>query len=425
MKVLIFTPTIKASAIGRMASLVTKALIAEQHEVVIVRTECEAMLASPSHDFGAEIIAWSDGARVLEEADKCDALIYQIGNSYEYHEGCVRWLDRLPGIVCLHDFYLVHLFHGWARTNREKADSILRESYGEEVARRFFNFNNGETLIEDTKDCAPMTEWIASQAVGVVTHSHWGVPRVAASCPGPVRVVPLAYDAPIVLHGAVPNSYGRMRLLTIGHINPNKRVANVIRAIAASTVLRQNVVYRLVGLITAESVLELSTLANALRVNLLISGHTDDSGLAHAIGEADVISCLRWPSLEAASASAIEAMLYGKPTIVTDSGFYSEIPDDCVEKISHQAEVKNICAVLERLYAEPDARNAMGARAQRWASATYTATEYARKLIDMSAECCKEQPVMAANAYFLRVLKKWGATEDLLCTEEVKKLLRN
>jgi len=287
--------------------------------------------------------------------------------------------------------------------------------------KAFFKFTSNQEFIEGTRDQAPLTEWIVSQALGVITHSRWGTPRIVRSCPGSVQVVPLAYDAPgesKVTQAYEPNKFGRMKLLTVGHVNRNKRVADVIRAIASSPLLRQNVVYRLVGVVDPEMVIELSTLANSLRVNLMISGAVDDSELAVAVGEADVVSCLRWPSLEAASASAIEAMLYGKATIVTDTGFYSEIPDDCVEKISHENGMADLRAVLERLYSTPSKRAALGERAREWASVTYSAENYAKHLVEISIACQKDRPLVNAKGYFLQIMKRWGASDELLRTNE-------
>lgn len=85
--------------------------------------------------------------------------------------------------------------------------------------------------------------------------------------------------------------------------------------------------YRLIGAVEPEVMSSLSALAARLGVNLVISGEVDDNELERAFTESDVISCLRWPALEAASASAIEVlMLYGKAVIVTDTGFYADIP---------------------------------------------------------------------------------------------------
>jgi len=105
---------------------------------VIVRTECSALLDRPSHDFNSRMISWSDEKQVLEATAECDVLVYQVGDNYDYHEGCVTWLARLPGVVCLHDFFVGHMFYAWAQKNIEKADSVLKHLYGDDMAKSFF-----------------------------------------------------------------------------------------------------------------------------------------------------------------------------------------------------------------------------------------------------------------------------------------------
>jgi glycosyltransferase involved in cell wall biosynthesis len=417
MKFLMFTPMLVESAIGRMSRLVAHALIAHGHEVVVVRAECERLLTRPAHAFETDFVLWMDEARVCQSVSECDAVIYHIGDNFEFHEGCLAWLSRVPGVVCIHDFFLGHLFQGWANTNRQEADAILTQWYGPDITERFFEFPDGQAFIDATKDAAPLTEWIASQATGIVTHSHWGVPPLRRACAGPIRVVPLAYDAPKAVAGSqayVPNEYGRMKLLTIGHVNANKRASSVIRAIAGSEVLRRNLVYRLVGPIEPDTLLDLSALANSLRVNLMISGKVDDAALASALVEADAICCLRWPSLEAASASTVEAMLYGKATIVTDTGFYSEIPSDCVIKISQENELEDLRAALEHLYTTPHDRAAMADRGQRWAERSFQPARYARELVDIALASQHLRPVVSTRNYFLRMMKDWGSSGALL-----------
>ena len=427
MKILIFTPVIKASAIGRMVCLVTHELAALGHHVVIVRTESKALrdLASEGdvRDFHCELVCWDDEHAVQAAAESADFVVYQIGDNHPFHEGCLKWLERLPGLVCLHDFYLGHLFHHWALDNMTAADAILRQCYGDEVANQFFKFPNNAAFIEGTREASPMTEWIASYSLGVITHSQWGTARVERACRGPVRVVSLAYDAPGSEQAKAVETarYGsRLNLLTIGYINRNKRVDQVIRAIASSPVLRENVVYRLVGRIESAMVLELSRLANSLRVNLLISGEVDDENLVDAFAAADVMSCLRWPSLEGSSASAVESMLYRKAMLVTNTGCYAEIPDECVLKIDHSNEVKNIRIALERLYGDSGLREELASRAGVWARKTFSAARYAQQLVEMGGQSYKARPLAHAAQYFESVLRAWKATESLLASERAK-----
>lgn len=211
MKLMLVTPVIKTSAIGRMAALVTQKLRSQGHEVIIIRSEHERFFNQPIHNFGVEPISWYDSAQIANLAHSVDQIIYQIGDNFDFHQGCIPWLAKLSGIVCLHDFYLGNLFYLWGQANRLEASSILKAWYGPDAAKQFFSYKTAETLIEGTREKYPMTEWICSMAEGVITHSNWGIDRVLSACSGPVQVVPLAYDAP----GAIKNSlHGKLTMAT-------------------------------------------------------------------------------------------------------------------------------------------------------------------------------------------------------------------
>ena len=220
-----------------------------------------------------------------------------------------------------------------------------------------------------------MTEWICAMARGVIIHSGFGVDRVLASCPGPVYQVPLPFECPPLPAGrpeARPAGEDRFRVLTVGHVNPNKRAESVIRAIGSSETLRETTVYRLVGKVTPARRVHLADLAEASGVMLEISGEVDDAGLEDAFAEADVACCMRWPSLEGASASTIEAMLRGKPSIVTNTAFYSELPDACVIKIDPENEIAACRTALEKLHGDHAERRRLGEAARAWAGQVFS-----------------------------------------------------
>ena len=244
MKFLFFTPVASSSAIGRVTQLVGRELMASGHTVTIVRTEDYALLGTPPHQFGTKIMRWDDTDGVFRVARDADAIVYQIGDNFSFHRGCLEWLPSLPGIVCLHDYFLGDLFRGWAGARWTVAQAILQSCYGEEVAASYFTYDNPADYIEGTREKAPMTEWVTAMATGVITHSSWDIQRVLRSCPGPVEVIPLAYDKPKASPATgtgsasvpVDSSAARdaMLVLTIGHINANKRVDSVLRAIGTS-----------------------------------------------------------------------------------------------------------------------------------------------------------------------------------------------
>lgn len=419
MKLVMFTPAVKTSAIGRMTRLVVRQLLSSQHEVVVVRTESQHVSATELHDFGCTVLPWEDDSQITREIESADCCVYQIGNSYEFHEGAIAWLAKAPGIVCLHDFFLGHLFFGWSQGRREEANRVLTQWYGTTIAEEYFQIHDGSVFISKTRNEAPLTEWISSMATCVITHSNWGCDRVLAACPGPVFVTPLAYDAPGANDSELPATNSKLNILTIGHVNPNKRVESCILAIASSPSLRANVRYRLVGAILPETEKRLSELAIDNGVELIISNEVNDATLSMAIREADVISCLRWPSLEAASASAIEAMLYGKATIVTDTGFYGELPDELVLKISVENEVEDLKKIFLSLHSDQTSANVLGKQAQVWAQATFTAQNYARKLEQAVPAALRANVLLSAVEHFSSIIEKWSGNPELLSTPDM------
>lgn len=414
MKIVMFAPGLKASAIGRVAGLAIRELALAGHDVTFVRSEETKLLELVPREFGVPVLAWTDSNVVEEACQGADVVIHHIGDNYSYHQGSLEWLLKYPSMVCLHDYFLGHLFCGWAQSRREEAERILAAWYGSDAASGYFGCVGKPDFIDATRAIMPMTEWLCAMATAVLTHSSWGIDRVLCSCAGPVRCVPLPYemvDQPDFRTGNRPSSTRFLNVLTVGHVNANKRAASVIRAIGSSEKLRDRCVYRLAGHIDAPMADELSRLARGQRVHLVISGEVDDAALVRALDEASVVSCLRWPSLEAASASAIEAMLHGKPTIVTNTGFYQELPGDYVIKIDATDELPQLRRALEHLLDDEGARIALGARAREWAAATFSAAAYAHALVETATWMSAAWPIIDAANAAVRTMASWNGLQ--------------
>jgi glycosyltransferase involved in cell wall biosynthesis len=427
MKIVMFSPAHKLSAIGGVACEVTRALLSNGHRVTVIRTEEKALHDKPTHDFSANLIPWDDYEQIIALSSQADACVYLIGDNYGLHRGCLEWLPRLPGIVCLHDKFLGNLFRTWALHHLRQADEILRSWYGDRVAKGYFEWPNSQASLLKAANLAPMTEWICAMACGVVTHSTNGIHRILGSCPGPVHVIPLSLTKKIdstIEPKRIDSADGKFHLLTVGYVNPNKRVPIVIQAIGNSALLRERTIYRLVGKIEQRIARQLSELAKNLSVNLMISGEIDDMALDLALKEADAISCLRWPALETGSGSCVEALLYGKPCMVTDTGFYHEIPDCYVKKIDPLKEIESIQKTLEELCENGELRYALGTKAQRWARSTYTPENYAQELIGIILSSNKAKPFISAVTFFTDIMNGWGASENLINLDDTIAPLR-
>ncbi len=419
MRFLIFSPVVRTSAIGRMAALVVRQLSEQGHEVSVVRTETSGHFGADAHDFGVIPIDWGQQSEITARAKECDAVVYQIGDNFDFHRGCLEWLPVLPGVVCLHDYFLGHLFWGWADLHgRERAQRVLSTWYGSDIAMDFFNTPSSTKFIESSRIAAPMTEWISAMASGVITHSGWDIARVLKSCSGPVEIVPLPYDKPSNFTTyaqpieANPVDGTALNVLTIGHVNANKRAESVICAIGSSAFLRARLCYRIVGKIEPLMATHLHQLARDKNVSIVITGEVDQATLAKEIFSADVMCCLRLPVLEAASASTIEAMLMGKATLVMNDGFYRELPDSCVFKISPESEEEDIRETLTKLATQPSLRVEIGNNAAIYAEKTFSAKRYAIRLAEICTSVAIMSPAVKATFYFASLIESWGGTRD-------------
>lgn len=408
MKLVMFTPVSRRSAIARVASLAIHELRAQGHAVTVVAADsAEPLEARP--DLGPDILSWTDDGNVHRACIESDVAVYQIGDHLEFHRGCLRWLQMQRGIVCLHDLFLGDLFVNWCASSGFPPETVVETWYGPDVAATYRARSHAPDFAESTMRDAPMVEWMCSKALAVLTHSSWGIDRVLASTPGPVAIAPLPYQPSFTLDSAGLHAPARRwRILTVGHVNANKRVDVVIKAIAARAHLRDRTTYDVVGPIEPSRARELADLALVTGVRLNLVGSVGERALRDSYLRADVVVALRNPALEAASASVVEAMWLGKPIVVSDSGSYAELPSDCVHKVDPDNEIDGTAHALEVLLGQREVANALGQHAAAHARSAHAAAGYAATLIDLARAALPLASPIEAIDSVVRTYASWG-----------------
>jgi len=300
-----------------------------------------------------------------------DAVLYHIGNGpahiYAYHA-----LLRQPGLVVLHDVALTHLVaeitHGRGRTDLLFRE--LREQHGDEAAeelRRYVYLHEpAPWLVEPLRH--PLNRRVLAAARAVLVHSRFAAEQVRAARPGlPVEV--LEMHAPPPVAGATRADGPALVLCTAGYLTPAKRLESVLHALAR---LRGKVpfAYHVVGELApgyriAGLVRDLG-LEEQVRLHGRVPGPTLDAFLSAA----DVCINLRHPTSGETSAMVLRVLAAGTPVVVSDEGWFSELPDDAVVKVaSGPGEVEALAGAIESLAREPERRRALGAGARRYAQA--------------------------------------------------------
>jgi len=382
------------------------------HAVTIVRSESKDLLDGSSALPASEVLRWDEVCYAPDFWGRFDAVVYNIGDNYPFHAGAIELVQRFPGLVIFHDYFLLDLFRKWcvASDNLALGDRILDDLYGEGTARRLHAIDGGPDFWEYATEHFPMTEWMARFGHGSVAHSSFYADRVKRYCGGPVALISPAYEALSVFQPlAERDERSSVEVLTVGHVNQNKRVESVIRAIGASDVLRDRCRYHVVGLVTDQERERLRAVAQAVSFhNLEITGEVSNEILRAQIEAADMICCLRWPVFEGSSATAGEGMLSGRPIIVTDAGFYHELPDDLVFKVDPTSELSSLTSQLTRLTLDPALRATVGARAAAWAKTEFSVHTYVARLVPFLEEVARLRPTLRVAAHFGQIFSDLG-----------------
>jgi glycosyltransferase involved in cell wall biosynthesis len=325
-----------------------------------------AALLLPALRVRAEVVTVKRGAKKPPRgADLC---VYHIGNNPDAHAWIVEALRRTPGVVVLHDFVLHHLVAGLTIGRRDGhgyLDAMEREGG---VVGRLLGHAVLDKRIPPLWENRPEDFHLAGEvldlATGVIVHSRYVKSRArAAGYEGPIWIVPHpAFPVPDL----APADVGGAPLFgTFGNINASKRVPQLLEAFAR--VRRQHEASGLLLVGATSPGFDLDRRLQRLGLDgagLEREGYVDERRLWELMIAADVHVNLRSPTMGETSGTAIRALSLGRPLIVSDVGWFSELPDDVALKIPvDEREIETLVAALELLATRPDVRSAMGAAA--------------------------------------------------------------
>lgn len=316
----------------------------------------------PVHD----VVAHPD---VLATLGRFDACVYHLGNNPHYHLDIYSALLRTPGVVVIHDTVLYYLVAGQGRGGLLKELCLQHGTAGLAMLGEIIADSvDGDILRYRHPERHPLIARTLRQATGVIVHSRWAENLVRdAGYRGPVSVVPhLAYlEGPAKVRPSRLEELRRHHAIrpdavvigSLGFLGPTKRIDSVLAALAR---LRTELEFRF--LIVGEG-MQLWPLVESygLERHVIETGFVEDDDFEHYVALCDVVTNLRYPSMGEVSGTLTQALTHGKPTVVTDHGWFSELPDDAVRKIGYGlTEVDELVVALRELGRNGKARSTLG-----------------------------------------------------------------
>ncbi len=310
-------------------------------------------------------VAW-----FVANAHRYDRILYHFGNSH-FHEHMFALLERCPGVVVLHDFFLSGIQAHRDVTGKHPgawARESLRAHGWQALVHRF--------KAEDTAEVVykwPCNLEVLQRAVGVIVHSDYSR-ALAAQWYGSGY----GGDWTVIRHLRVPVVNTRRKaarsalglreddilVCSFGLLNPTKQNHRLIEAWLASRLARDprcQLVFA--GQANGEYADQLRQQMRAANGRIRITGWADDAAYRQYLAAADIAVQLRTMSRGETSGTVLDCMNYGLPTIVNANGSMADLARDVAWMLDDDFENDALVSALEALR-DPARRAELGARAQ-------------------------------------------------------------
>ena len=305
-----------------------------------------------------------------------DLVLYQLGNSAPHHAEAFRTLAEVPGVVVLHEYMLHHLIRAMTLDSGDPSAYVEEMRYcagesGRRAAQRLLDTHRPVDVWR-----FPLFERVVDRSLGVLVHSEFARRRVLASRAGArVGVVPFPVDVDKVAPPSAPEKASARRELgleegsfvlgSFGLVTPFKRLEPALAAFAAFRGQRPSARFLVCGEVSPHYDLT-GRLAEIGGEGVTVTGRLAPPRFRAAICACDAAVNLRHPTGGETSASLLELLAAGMPTIVSDLGSFAELPDGTVAKVAiDEVESAHLLELLRRLESDRGLRTSLGSAARR------------------------------------------------------------
>jgi glycosyltransferase involved in cell wall biosynthesis len=307
----------------------------------------------------------------LEHGGEYDRVLYQFGNS-TYHQYMLPLLERFPGTVVLHDFYLSGLMaHLELHGGGLQWSSALYESHGWAALSERFH----ASPLSDAIYAYPANFPVLREAQGVIVHSEHAL-RLARQWYGreftddwaliPLLRTPATAPARAAARERLGLPADDFIVCSFGMLGPTKLNQRLLRAWRECDLARAPgsrllfVGEQQRGAYGAAFDKELGPRPG----NVQVIGWVDQQGYRDYLDAADVAVQLRTLSRGETSAAVLDCMNHGLPTIANREGSMADLDPDAVWLLPQEFTDRELAVAIDSLWREPQRRAALAQRAR-------------------------------------------------------------
>lgn len=300
-----------------------------------------------------------------------DRVLVQLGNHPDFHAYMVPIIASLGerSVVELHDVRLDHMLPG------------LNYSGDPNFIRRWLLANYGTD--QPASDLRPISDVVCRRASKVIVHSQYAATWLGRLGVADIDVVDLSYDLAAVRDS---KSIELMEgdLVHIGVFGTFQKSRQIPLVIAALEILHAHNVggwrLHLVGR-PCEGYDELLALmaSSPIRDRITVHESVPIHRFLALLKTMDVHVALRSPTMGETSGVVVQGLALGVPTIVTNVGWYAELPD-IVEKIPEVEGLFKLTTALYRHITDSDRKRSVSGKTRNFAAEAYDIRDRAKEI---------------------------------------------
>lgn len=312
----------------------------------------------------------------IEHANTYERVLYHFGNS-TFHQHMFDLIKQIPGVIVLHDFYLSGIIYHTDASGFKPYwwPRALYHSHG------YFALELGFHASTPTESISafPANLSVLQQSKGIVVHSpysqkllqQWyGARAVQESVVIPLLRIPPPLIDRLAARTALDLKEQQFVVCTFGVLARSKLNHRLLHAWLARSLSHQpHSILVFVGESSDPSYSKelLEKIQNShARDRIYITGWADPLLFKNYLMAADLGVQLRSSSRGETSAAVLDCLNYGLPTIINANGSMDDIDCALVYKLDDEFEDADLSAALENLYADSQARRALGLAGEQW-----------------------------------------------------------
>lgn len=326
----------------------------------------------------------------MQHAQNYDRILYHIGNS-PFHSYMIDLLEKHPGVVVLHDFYLAGIRY-YCQDNKHLPNYFMHALYHSHGYGALDSFIQEKLTCAEVQNRYPCNLAIIQNSLGIINHSSYatslleewyGLKDKSLHTVRMLRNPPAQlnrYDIRVNL--GIKNE--DFLVCSFGNLVPTKLNSVLTQAwVNSKLATNKNCWLVFVGEPTDPGYIKLirSCIDESQKLNIKFTGWVDAELYRNYLTAADLAVQLRSHSRGKTSAAVLDCMNYGVCTIVNAHGSLAELDQQAVFMLPDSLTEKELVDALELLWQDTKKRE--------------TIANYAKQYV---ADQCN--PEICAQAYY-------------------------